>query len=164
MAHLASSALSNSFRARLPSRLRLPSMAQISACVSVTASGGVFGSTGLSAERGQLLLPQRVRIASQIGKRIVNSVGDPSAPNQPEGRRRLRVAGLNVSQSLGRRFQLVEIRLAHQYGVVLAATTGNHYLSAAVARDRLEQGEKILTSGGDSKDGRRHSFFPNMYK
>src|SRR6185437_980788 len=45
MAHLPSSALSYSFRARLPSRLRLPSMAQISACVSVTASGVDFGST-----------------------------------------------------------------------------------------------------------------------
>jgi hypothetical protein len=100
-----------------------------SACVSVTASGGVFGSTGLSAERGQLLLPQRVCIASHIGKRIVNSVGDPPAPNQLKGRRRLRVTGLNFPQSLGRRFQLVEIRLAHQYGVVLVATTNNHYVT-----------------------------------
>src|SRR5882724_7759263 len=96
MAHLASSALSNSFRACLPSRLRLPPMAQISACVSVTASGGAFGSTGLFAERGQLLLPQRVRIESNVGDRIVNSVGDPPAPNQLEVRRRLRLAGLNV--------------------------------------------------------------------
>src|ERR1700722_10778832 len=157
MAHLASSALSNSFRARLPSRLRLPSMAQISACVSVTASGGVFGSTGLSSERSQLLLRQRVRIASNVGERIVNSVGDPPAPNQLKVRRRLSIAGLNVPQTLGRRFQLVEIRLGHQYGGVFAATSGNEYFSAAVARDRLEQGEKFLTSGGDSKDGGRHS-------
>src|SRR3979490_253047 len=112
MAPLPSSALSNSFRACLPSRLRLPSMAQTSACVSVTASGGAFGSTGLLAERGQLLLPQRVRIASNVGERIVNSVGDPTAPNQHEVRPRIRLAGLYVPQALSRRFQLVEIRLA----------------------------------------------------
>src|SRR5665213_585143 len=158
MAHLPSSALSNCFRARLPSRLRLPSMAQISACVSVTASGVVFGSTGLFAVRGQLLLPQRVSIASNVGERIHNCVGNPPAPNQLEVGRRLRVAGLQVPQSLCRRFQLIEIRLTDQYGVILATTAGNDYLSTAVSRDGLEQGKEFLPSRGNGKNRRRHGF------
>src|SRR6202790_1632968 len=156
MAHLASSALSNIFRACLPSRLRLPSMAQISAGVSVPATGGAFGSPELFAERGQLLLPQRIRISSNVCERIVNSVGDPPAPNQLKVRRRLCLAGLNVPQSLSRRFQVVEIRLADQHGVVLASTAGNDDLTPAVARNCLEQGKKFLTSGGYSKYAWRH--------
>jgi hypothetical protein len=68
------------------------------------------------------------------------------------------LAGLNIPQSPGRCFQLVKIRLADQYGVVLAATARNDNLPAAVARNGLEQGKKSLTSSREGKTGRCHAF------
>jgi hypothetical protein len=59
--------------------------------------------------------------------------------------------GLNIPQSLRRCFQLVEVRLADQYGVALAATARNDNLPAAMTRDGLEQCKKILTGSGDGK-------------
>src|SRR5258708_19386674 len=84
--------------------------------------------------------------------------GDADAPNYLEVRRRMRLAELNVQQSHSLRFQLDDIRLDEQHGVVLAATAGNEHLSAAVAGDGLEQSKEFLTSGGDGKNRRRHGF------
>src|SRR5580658_10037402 len=114
---------------------------------------------GLFAERGQLLLPQCVRISSNVCERIVNAAGNPTAPNQLKVRSRFRLAGLDVPQSLSCSFQLVEIRLADQHGVVLASTAGDDDLTPAVARNCLEQGKKFLASGGNSKYGGRHGIF-----
>jgi hypothetical protein len=66
------------------------------------------------------------------------------------------LAGLNIPQSLRRRFQLVEVRLADQYGVVFAATARNDNLPAAAPRDGLKQRKKSLPSRGDGNAGRCH--------
>jgi hypothetical protein len=62
----------------------------------------------------------------------MTSVGHSPAADELEVRCRMGLSGLNFTQSLGRRFQLVKIRLADQYGMVLAATARNDNLSAAV--------------------------------
>jgi len=74
----------------------------------------------------------RVRVASNAGDGIITSVGHSPAADELEVRCRMGLSGLNFTQSLGRRFQLVKIRLADQNGVVLAATARNDNLSAAV--------------------------------
>jgi hypothetical protein len=69
----------------------------------------ISGAHRLPTERLELLFPKRILFGTNAGDGIIHTVGDPHTPDQLEVRRRLRLAGFNVPQSLGGSFQLFEI-------------------------------------------------------